>query len=106
MTTAREEAERLFDSLEIDKVYNGSEFRELRRGLFVQGAEWQSKQPIEITDEMVGKAQLALIRNANIPTSEGPWLIGTRLYLGENKEVDMYDVVYAVLEAALGGSGE
>lgn len=56
MTTAREEAERRYPFPGRNAFV--SELIAAREA-FISGAQWQAKQPVEITDEMVERAALA-----------------------------------------------
>lgn len=63
MSTAREEAERRWPDAAFGGGYglNGEPITRasISREGFVAGAQWQAKQPVEITDEMAERAALA-----------------------------------------------
>lgn len=61
MTTAREEAEKWYPYHSEVGAFNAvrNDLNVARQTAFVLGAEWQSRQPVEITGEMVERAALA-----------------------------------------------
>jgi hypothetical protein len=98
MTTAREEAERRYPFPGRNAFV--SELNAAREA-FISGAQWQAKQPVEITDEMVERAALAGLNSER-----------RRHGLDERTTLDDFDNqtarewradARAQLEAALGG---
>lgn len=96
MTTAREEAQRRWPGAAFETVgHDGRPIgpgAELRFG-FVQGAAWQAKQPVEITDEMIERAARAWVKSGGGFWSKIPEATRRRAAVR----------FCAVLEAALGG---